>query len=807
MKTSRLATVSCLAIMMALPALTVAQQGPLPVEEVEVVATTPTPGAAVSIGRIPHRVISIDSAELDRALSTRLSDHLTRRVGGIFINEAQSNPLQPDVQYRGFTLSPLLGLPQGLSIYQDGVRLNEVFGDTMNWELLPNNAIAGISLLSGSNPLFGLNTLGGTLSIRTRNGFEHPGHQLAMDAGSFGNLTTRMESGASRGALGYFLAGSHTSEDGWRDASGTHVNNLFASLGWRPGDHSLDLTFNHADSRLTGNGPAPEVLRQLEGRAAIFTAPDITNNDLYMLNLKGEVQISEPVRLSGNLYYRSNESNSFNGDGSDFEECADGSGTEYLSEEPEDGVTPVSGGSCMAKDADNNAVDLRIADMNDAYVAAAESNAINNRSTRKQNSYGASLQMVFDQLLWERNNHLLAGLAYLDGEVEFGSTLELAMLNDDRSTRGIGKFVPDDAVRLDVDTRSYSAYLSERYSLTEQLDVTASVRYNHSSIKLRDRTGMTPRLNGSHTFSRVNPAAGLSYQPLAGLTLFGSYGESARAPTAVELACADEADPCNLPNAFLADPPLEQVVAKTGELGVRWSRAFAAELVVFHTLSKDDILFQSTGGTTSNEGFFANVGTTRRLGVEAEASGTVSLFDWSMNYAWLQATYRDSFTIPSPHHPYAQDQNVEELNVRPGNRIPGIPAHSAKAALSARLFHEQLRLGAEYVYHSSRYLRGDDANLDTTTISGYGLLNLLVEYRPLENLQIFARINNVLDKEYSTFGLYGEPGEVLDEAYLQDMGRCDDAASCSTAVEELSTRFLSPGAPVNGFVGLRLRFD
>ncbi len=799
----------CLALMMALPVLAVAQQGRPPMEEVEVVATTPTPGAGAVIGRIPHRVISIDSAELDRALSTQLSDHLTRRVGGIFVNEAQGNPLQPDVQYRGFTLSPLLGLPQGLSVYQDGVRLNEVFGDTMNWELIPENAIAGINLISGSNPLFGLNTLGGTLSIRTRNGFEHPGHQLAMDAGSFGNLATRMESGASRGALGYFLAGSHTSEDGWRDASGTHVNKLFATLGWRPGDqHSLDLTLNHANSRLIGNGPAPELLRQLEGRAAIFTSPDITSNDLYMLNLKGEVQLGAPARLSGNLYYRNNETRSFNGDGSDFEECQIIGGDKFLRDEPEAGMRLDSDDNCYTE----QRTDLRILDRNGDPVAAADSNAINNRSTRKQHSYGASLQTVFEQLLWERNNHLLTGFAYLDGEVEFSSTLELAVLKEDRSTRGIGVFVDDDAVRLDVDTRSYSAYLSDRYSLTEQIDVTASVRYNHTSIQLQDQTGMAPELNGSHSFNRVNPAAGISYQPLAGLTLFGNYSESARAPTAVELACADKDEPCNLPNAFLADPPLEQVVAKTAELGLRWSRAVTAELVVFHTLSKDDILFQSTGGITSNEGIFANVGTTRRLGVEAEASGTVNILDWSINYAWLQATYRDAFRICSPHHPKPGDDcGIEDpgnsdsglLQINSGNRIPGIPAHSVKAALGARLLHEQLRLGAEFVYHSSRYLRGDDANLDAP-ISGYGLLTLLVEYRPLEGLQFFARVNNVLDKEYSTFGLYGEPEEVLERELLAG-GICNEDPMVCPA--DLNPRFLSPGAPVNGFVGLRLRFD
>ena len=94
---------------------------------------------------------------------------------GVSVNETQNNPYQPDVLFRGFTASPLLGTPQGLSVFQDGVRVNEPFGDAVNWDLIPVNAIADMILIPGSNPVFGLNTLGGSLSVTTKNGRTHKG--------------------------------------------------------------------------------------------------------------------------------------------------------------------------------------------------------------------------------------------------------------------------------------------------------------------------------------------------------------------------------------------------------------------------------------------------------------------------------------------------------------------------------------------------------------------------------------------------------------------------------------------------------
>ena len=109
---------------------------------------------------------------------------MNRALGSVYVNDIQNNPLQPDVNYRGYTASPLLGTPQGMSVYMDGVRLNQPFGDVVSWDLIPREAISTMTLMPGSNPVFGLNTLGGALAVRTKDGFTDPGYSVELNYGS-----------------------------------------------------------------------------------------------------------------------------------------------------------------------------------------------------------------------------------------------------------------------------------------------------------------------------------------------------------------------------------------------------------------------------------------------------------------------------------------------------------------------------------------------------------------------------------------------------------------------------------------------
>ena len=150
------------------PAVLAADAKPATLSLVEVIGVTPLPGLTLSRDLIPSPVQTATDADIQRSNAISLPDFLNRNIGSVHINDMAGNPFQPDVNYRGFTASPVLGTPQGLSVYMDGVRLNQPFGDVVSWDVIPRSAISNITLMPGSNPLFGLNTLGGDLHTNQR---------------------------------------------------------------------------------------------------------------------------------------------------------------------------------------------------------------------------------------------------------------------------------------------------------------------------------------------------------------------------------------------------------------------------------------------------------------------------------------------------------------------------------------------------------------------------------------------------------------------------------------------------------------
>ena len=234
----------------------------------EIIATTPVAGIGLPKNQIPAQVQTAKSADIDRSHALDLSDFMNRRLGGVHVNEVQNNPFQPDVNFRGFTASPLLGTPQGLSVYVDGVRMNQPFGDVVSWDLIPRGAIASITLMPGSNPLFGLNTLGGALSVVTKDGRTHPGTSVQLSAGSHGRVALEFETGGSRAdGIDWYVTGNRFHERGWRQASPTDVSQVFGKLGFKSADTRVALSAAFADNDLVGNGMQEQ--RLLAARRAI----------------------------------------------------------------------------------------------------------------------------------------------------------------------------------------------------------------------------------------------------------------------------------------------------------------------------------------------------------------------------------------------------------------------------------------------------------------------------------------------------------------------------------------------------------
>src|ERR1700728_3417106 len=283
--------------------------------QVTVIGTTPLRGLGLPLYDVPANVQTGNSADMQRQQSLNIADYLNNNFSGVNASDSAGNPYQMDVYYHGFTASPLLGTPEGLSVYVDGVRVNESFGDTVNWDLIPQSAISTVTLMSGSNPVFGLNTLGGALSIRTKSGHDDPGTELEAYGGSFGRRSFEGETGGEFGNFDYFFAGTYFDETGWRQNSPSRVYQAFGKVGWQNDKTDFDLSYTYADTSLYGNGATPESMLDYNYESSY--TPDYTANLMSFVNLTGTQFLTDKLLLSGNIYYRRLTTGAVNGNVND----------------------------------------------------------------------------------------------------------------------------------------------------------------------------------------------------------------------------------------------------------------------------------------------------------------------------------------------------------------------------------------------------------------------------------------------------------------------------------------------------------
>ena len=557
---------------------------------VEVIGKTPLPGLGVPINEVPSNVKAIGAQEIRQSQSLNLPDLLQQALPSVNLNQIQGNPYQPNLTYRGFTASPLLGEPQGLSVFQDGVRINQPFGDVVSWDLIPQFAISTVNLIPGSDPLYGLNTLGGALSMRTKSGRFFPNTEIEAYAGSWGRWQVTAEQGGLIGEnKDYYFGGTYFREDGWRDNSPSNLGQLFGKVGFDDGTTSLNLSLTFADTDLTGNGVAPQSM--LDQRwEQVFTVPDNTKNQMGMAALTASHWLNDRNQLSGLVYYRKIDTKTLNGDANDtFEDSAN------------DGETGANGG--LGFDADT---------------------AVNNRTTTDQSAYGLGLQ-------WTNvlpRNRVMLGASYDAGTADFTQTSGLGIFNPNRSVQQTSPDVLENS--LYGTTNTWSLFATDTFKLTPKLFLTLSARYNSTHVETEDRLNPNPpNLNADFTYNKLNPAIGLNYNIAPSFETWVGWNQGNRAPSPIELGCADPNNPCTLPNALASDPFLEQVVSQTFELGARgrfgdglqWSAA------AYRTNNTDDILFVSTSATGTSAGLLHQLRQDPQAGRRARPGGPVALVE------------------------------------------------------------------------------------------------------------------------------------------------------------------------------------
>ncbi len=703
--------------------------------DIIVKATTPLPGIGLPLRDVAANLQNIKGEEIEQRNAANITEYMEQNLGSVTINSVQGNPYQPDVSYRGFTASPLLGTPQGLSVFQDGVRINEPFGDVVNWDLLPQSAIANLQLMPGSNPLFGLNTLGGAIAIATKSGRSNPGGQIEVSGGSFGRKTIEFEQGGVHDYLDYFVTVNDATDKGWAEHNPSRVKQLFGKVGYQDGDTSVNLSLTAADNTLQGSQTLPRSF--LENPRQAYTFPDQNLNKVLFWNLSGSHFYGENLQLTANSYYRSYNNNSTS------------------------------------------------SNVNPPQIPAVPQ-ALNARSTIDQDSYGMGLQLSYTGKLFAMNNQFVAGVSGDFADSKYRNFSQDAHFTDSRNTIGDGLFL------LQTDAKTYNGnigvFFSDTLSLNPQWSVTGSGRFNDARVTITDQTGLQPLLDGAHQFKRFNPGLGATYNPVAGLTLFSNYNEGMRAPTAIELACADPGAPCSLPNSFIADPALKPVIAKTTEFGARgkYGEKSSWSASIYRTALDNDIEFISSGSAST--GYFQNIGKARRQGIELAANTAIDKLGVSIRYSYIEATYQTAFIEQSGSNSKA-DVNGN-ISVMPGNKMPGVPQNTFKLALDY-VINANWEIGANLAYRSAIYARGDENNQDSNgKIAGYTLANLDTSYELSKKLNLFARVDNLFNRKYANFGLLGQD-------FFTGPAHTFDAANV------VNEQFIAVGAPRGIWAGLK----
>ncbi|MGT2494890.1 TonB-dependent receptor [Cupriavidus basilensis] len=724
-------------------------------KEVTVVAIAPLPSFSIPREAFPGNVQTATDADMERAKSGNLSSFLGENMESVVINDVQGNPYP-----EGHPLPRLPALVHPWRGPGPGAlprRRTPEFGAWRRGRLDRDPRGRHQHHYAGA---------GQQSAVRAQRARRRAGadHQVRRDTPRRGSRPERRQprpraagcqrrADAGRRLAHAFVAGTGFREDGWRELSGSWLGNLFAKVGRSTTDTQWSVSLLGSTSSLSGNGLLPDSIYGVQ-RNAIYTAPDITRTRALQATLNGAHQFNAEDQLALTAYLRVGRSQATTGDVSGA----------YLD---------------RLLDCQGNAGD------DGCQPGNAPANAVLNTSTVNTHDYGLSAQ-------WSHTGDIhsaVLGAAAALSRAAYRQDTQPATFNADRVAVADPASSPTTAASLDGRTTTFSLYASDTIKLLPHSYLTASARWNTS----RTRTEMTlPNASDeSFTFSRLNPALGLSHQLLSGLTVFASASQGTRMPTAIELGCADPANACQLPTGLQADPYLRQVVSRTYEFGGRWKAADATDLTLalYRSDNRDDILFERS--PVSPLGFFTNFPKTRSQGLELGLRQRLGRLTLRAGYSYLQATYQADGQIQTPF--------AAPVNVRPGTRMAGVPLHSFKLGVDWRAT-ETVTLGGSMIVSSSRPVAGNEDGALTAqdprlaSTAGFALFNLRASWQVDPRWQLYARVDNVFDRRYETYGQAGLsvfPGGTL----LQP--------GASVPAE----RFVAPGAPRLFLVGVRYEWD
>ncbi len=763
--------------------------------KVTVYSGTPLPGIGLPLNKVPANIQIADPKSINGQAGVSIADYMANNMQGVSVSDMTGSPWQPEINFRGYNASSLTGNAQGLSTYVDGVRVNEPFGDVTLWDKIPSFAIGNMQMVPGSNPLFGLNTLGGAISIQTKSGRNNQGAGLEFEAGSWGRQRALMEMGgvSKDGSVDYMIGFQHTTEDGWRKHSPSHLNQLFAKTSWQNETTNIDLTYIGADNNLIGNGFTPQ--HMLHGdRDQVHTIPDFTNNYSHFLALNGSHWFNDDTMFSGNVYYRKSNRHTKNGD---LWQYTDGQ---------------VGG----------NYDDL-VDDVNNDNGTAADdiAGSVMNRSKTKQDTYGATAQLNLGQELWGMKNQFVGGFGYDYTLLRYKQTEQVnvgwdeddhtdhfsPVFDSSRAPIMAGEWLQPVRQTTGLTGKQWTARLfaTDTLSLNDKWHVNAGASWNFTRVDNVDTlrgSASDQSLTAKDSYTRLNPTVGLTHTPNDNLTFYTSYSESSRAPTSIELGCSNPANPCLLPSAMADDPPLNQVVAKTYEFGgrglvtenVRWNAG------IYQAVNHDDIQF-TAAGSVNGAGYYKNVGRTKRQGLDFGLAGNIDKFKWTASYGYIRATYDTDVDFINYSNSTA-DPTDGDYTAKKGSRLPSIPKHQLKLRGQYAVTSDWT-VGTNIIGYSDQYVWGNENNKHNGAacdgvgcasgsgkVSGYFVVNLDTQYNIGNGWKLSGKATNIFDRDYYVSGR-------LAETMFNSAGEFGG---------ETKSLNLLPGAPRAGWIGVRYDF-
>jgi outer membrane receptor protein involved in Fe transport len=752
--------------------------GPAPVVDLptlDIFDTTPLAGTGVDINKVPSAVTKVDAKDIEREHAPDVVRALSQATPGINVQNVSGNDFQPDVYFRGFDASPVSGTPQGLAVYQDGVRINEAFGDTVNWAQIPTAAVKSIDVIS-NNPAFGLNALGGAITMQMKDGFNFHGLTLDVMGGSYGRVQGSVQYGKQVGNWSTYIAVEGAREDGYQHDGGSAIRRVYGDIGYKNENGELHLSVGGADNLFGAAASVPFELLQ-QSRSNVYTTPQISLNQVGYVNARANLTLTPTWSLQANIHARSYYQSTKDGNPTNVQPCADPTLLCY-----NDAVTPANGSN--GQQLTNN------------FPAGATLGEIDYTHTQTT-STGFTVQGTNTDKLLGHNNNFIAGLSFDYGVTHFGEDAQLGVIQPSYLVAGAGVYlgpsgnpVTDGPVSLRTTNAYTGVYALDAFDVTDKLTLSAGGRLNVANISLQDQLGTS--LNGGGNYTHFNPLVGATYKLTPEISAYAGWSEANRAPTPLELGCASAAQPCILASFLVSDPALKQVVSQTYEAGLRGSHAVGDlghvgwKLGAYRTDSSNDIL-NIADPLQQGFGYFQNIGSARRQGLEAQVDYKWDRFSLTASYAYIDAHFRSAITLGS-NSPYANANG--NIFVLPGDQIPAIPHHRVKLAADYQITSD-IKIGTDINFVGSQFYVGDESN-QFSQLPSYWTADLNGSWQVTKNIQLYAKVENIFNQQYYTYGTF------FNTTSVPNTGNGGNPFT--------DPRSLSPARPRAVYAGLRATF-